>query len=119
MNPRILLFITILVLSACTTLDQVTPRGERMTLHIRGRELEMELLYFGDSAIYAQPSYTTAVTNQLAPIGIYSVAYASVEGLEIEDISNKDWVYGVLFMEVLPAVLLGAAAASYSDGEGF
>ena len=119
MNTRILLVIALLSLTSCTTLDQVTPRGERMSLRVHGRDLTMELLFFGDSVIYVQPSYSTAVMNQTAPTGIYSVGYESVENLEIEDIANKDWIYGVIFMEVLPAVLMGAAAASYGDGEGF
>ena len=111
--------ILLLVLCSCTTLETVHYRGETVTLSVQRWQLEAELLFLGDSCLYVIPGIETARAGGLKPGIVYSARYESLAGMEVENIANNDWGLGILLMEVAPAVLMGAAAASYSGGENF
>jgi hypothetical protein len=109
----------VLALAGCSSLDTVHYTGETTTLTVKSHPVEAELLCIADSCLYVIPAADACAKYRLTSGAVYTVPYLELQGMEVENIANNDWTYGILLMEVVPAILMGAAAASYGEGESF
>jgi hypothetical protein len=120
MRTHILTAIFILLVTAgCSSLNTVHYAGETTTLTVKSQPVEAELLCIADSCLYVIPAAGACAKYSLTSGSVYALPYRDLQGTEVENIANNDWTYGILLMEVVPAILMGAAAASYGEGESF
>ena len=111
----ILIFVA---LASCAPQTKVLqPAGDRAEVAIRNRPTFFgELLAVSDSTVLFKIESATA--SALPQEKIISVRVDDLQSITITGYSNKSWVTPVLLFEVVPAVLLAAAAGSEGGEAG-
>jgi hypothetical protein len=105
----ILAFVTLVSCAPQSKLLQ--PTGDRATVAIRNRVTFLgELLAVSDSTVLFK--IESAIASALPQEKIISVRVDDLQSITIAGYSNKSWVTPLVAFEVVPALLLTAAASS-------
>lgn len=110
----------VLLLAGCTptAILDVDEEGDEAVLSTPQGSLQGELIAVTDSSLYVVISggvvpFSTPILGRLVRVDA-----ASISSIEIKGYSDKSWIGGVIAFEVVPALLMGIAAAQVDDGQG-
>lgn len=102
--------------SRSTLKGLVSEKGDTAVVELQSGKLKGELLAIGDSLLYVIPHGDNPETPSHLRGRVVGIDPAGVRSIRIEGYSDKMWIAGVIGFEVIPAILMGIAAASV-DGD--
>ena len=96
----------------------LNPTGDTASVTLLNQTVHIgELLAINDTTIYIKiisNDYISTTTTAINP-RIASISIGSIKSIEIKGYSNTQWKTGLILFEVIPSILMGIAAHSYSD----
>ena len=115
---KIACIVVLVTLASCAPQTKLlTPTGDRAAVAIRKQATFFgELLAVSDSTVLFKIESATA--SALPQEKIISVRVDDLQSITITGYSNKNWLTPVLLFEVVPALLLAAAAGSEGGEAG-
>ena len=112
-----------LISNGCTSLLDLSPGGDVVSVSYREETIRCELLTVDDSLLYYIPLESGSPRLPLMPGKIYASPPSLFSSVNVHGYANHDWVGPVVLMEVLPAVVIGIVYGvhdgSFLNGMGF
>jgi hypothetical protein len=117
MIPRLLwlMGITLILLdeSCAPNIRYLSPTGDDIKVHLADNNLiRGELLMVSDSEIFVVVAPPLKCTPENAVYELHIVPVHQIQKLTIKGYSNGEWRANIVIFELIPAILLGLAAAS-------
>lgn len=104
----------ILLYDSCAPkIRYLSPMGDNIEIHLADNNLiRGELLMVSDSEIFVVVAPHLICTPENAVYELHIVPVHQIQKLTIKGYSNREWRANIVIFELIPAILLGLAAAS-------